>query len=170
MGLIPTEDITKLRPRFKIQTGDSVNEVISRIEHALQDEQARCTGYVHHNYITLAMPIPERHYWSPQLTLTIDTEEEVTTIRGVYGPRPAVWTMFVLFYAILGLAIMILGTVGLSYMMLDKPADILWWVPILSLIFLSLYLVSYFGQKMAHNQTKILHLFFQEHSEIRPLN
>jgi len=162
MSLALEEGITRIRPRFKIQTEVSVNDVISKIENALNGENPQCMGKVHHNYITLTIPTVEQHYWSPQLTLTIDEEDDLTTIRGVYGPRPAVWTMFVMFYAVLGLAIMILGTVGLSYLMLDKPAGILWWIPILSLIFLSLYLVSYFGQKMGRIQMKTLHRFFEE--------
>jgi len=162
MSHTPEENITQVRPRFKIESKHSESEVIEKIKAALGQGDAKCIGTMHHQYATIYIPTEDQHYWSPQLSLTISEEDGVTMIRGVYGPRPAVWTMFVFFYSIIGLAIMVLGTIGLSYMMLDRPAGILWWVPILSLLFLSLYLVSYSGQKLGHKQMGTLHHFFEE--------
>lgn len=166
MNQAPEEHITQVRPRFKIHSEVTAKEIIAKIETALKDDKASCTGKVHHNYITLHIPVADQHYWSPQLTLTLEEEEGVTTIRGMYSPRPAVWTMFVFFYSIIGLAILVVGTLGLSYLMLDKPAFVLWWVPILSILFLSLYLVSFFGQKLGHDQMLTLHHFFENSVEI----
>ena len=166
MSQTPEEQLTQIRPRFKIQTEVSVNDIIAKIESALKTDDSKCVGKVNHNFITLSAPISEQHYWSPQLSLTIDMEDEKTTIRGVYSPRPAVWTMFVFFYSIIGLVILVLGTLGLSYLMLDKSAEVLWWVLALGLLFLTLYLVSYFGQKMGHAQMVTLHQFFEESAGI----
>jgi hypothetical protein len=170
MSQTPEEQLTQVRPRFKIQTEVSVDDVLTKIGDALKADNPKCIGKVNHNFITLNIPIVEQHYWSPQLALTVDTEDDKTTIRGVYSPRPTVWTMFVFFYSIIGLAIMVLGTLGLSYLMLDKPADVFWWVLVLIVVFLSLYMVSYFGQRMGHSQMETLHHFFEESVEVSSLD
>ena len=108
------------------------------------------------------LPVDQQHYWSPRLTISMEETEDGTIIRGLYGPRPAVWTMFVFFYALIALAIMVVGTIGLSRLSLDKPGTVLWWIPVLVVIFLSLYLVSYFGQKWSGDQMVVLHEFFEE--------
>ena len=62
---------------------------------------------------------------------------------------------------LLGVALMIVIMVGLSLRSLGEPAGILWLVPILILVFLSLYLVAYFGQKLGHKQMTSLHRFIE---------
>lgn len=161
MSQAPHEQIAKIRLRFKIETDTPAKEIVSKIDDALKKVDVPCLGKINRNFITLQLPLEEQHYWSPTLTVTLEEYEKVTTIRGLYGPRPTVWTMFVFFYSIIGLATLVIGTVGLSYKMLDKPTTILWWVPILAVIFLTLYLVAYFGQKLGHQQIEKLHTFFE---------
>ena len=111
---------------------------------------------------TITLPEDQRHYWSPQLSLSFEEEQDTTIVRGLFGPRPTVWGLFVFFYSVIGIGILIIATIGLSKLSLDKPADILWWVPVLTLIFLSLYLVSFFGQKVGRKQMITLYRFFEE--------
>ena len=164
MSHAPDENIARIRPRFKIESKENAKTISDKIVIGLNSEGATCIGKVNHNFITLLLPANEQHYWSPQLTITFEEWEGVTTIRGLYGPRPTVWTMFVFFYSIIGLAVLVIGTFGLSQLMLGNSTGILWWMPVLTIVFLSLYLVSYFGQKMGHNQMEILHNFFEKAS------
>jgi len=122
---------------------------------------------VKHGYGNLSLPTVEQHYWSPQLSLTLEKTETGTEIRGLYGPRPAVWTMFVFFYSFLGFAILIISIVGLTNLSLDKSANILWFVPALIIVFLTLYLVSYSGQKLGYKQIETLHEFIEKSTGLR---
>ncbi len=149
----------KVRPRFKMEVHYAVDELRKKLQEGLQQEDAACIGIVNPGYVTLYIPHNDQHYWSPQLNLTFEETEKGCVLRGLYSPRPAVWTMFVFFYAIIALAILFIGVMGLSYQMLDKPATILWLVPVLILIFLSLYLVAFFGQRLGEKQMIILHEF-----------
>lgn len=151
-----------IRPRFEIETEHSVQEVSTKIKEGLKREDAPCKGRIKHGHGAFYLPMEEQHYWSPQLSFTLEELGEGSLLRGVYGPRPGVWTMFVFFYAAIGFITMIILIVGLSYWTLDKPAYILWLVPFLLLIFLSLYLVSHFGQKMGRDQMIILHHFMED--------
>lgn len=152
----------QVRPRFRVETAQSVDEITNKIQLALDQEDTPCKGRLIPGYFTIFIPQKDQHYWSPQLSLTMEETETGTLLRGLYGPRPTVWTMFIFFYSIFGFAVLIITIVGLSYMMLDKPATILWLVPILILVFFSLYLVAYFGKKKGHDQLIILHTFVEK--------
>lgn len=156
----------KVRPRFKIETHYAVAALKKKLQDGLQHHDATCIGIVNPGYVTLYIPRKDQHYWSPQLNLTFEETEKGSVLRGLYSPRPAVWTMFVFFYALIGLGILFIGVLGLSYLMLDKPATILWLVPVLVLIFFSLYLVAHFGQKLGEKQMIILHDFTVQCTEL----
>ena len=152
----------KVRPRFKVETPASIDELVDKIKSALNQEGASCQGGVHVMGGTISLPYEEQHYWSPQLSLSFEKTEHGTIVRGLYGPRPSVWGMFVFFYAIIAIATMIVATIGLSRLTLGGSAGILWFVPLLLLIFLSLYLVSYTGQKVGKKQMITLHRFIEQ--------
>jgi hypothetical protein len=154
--------VTQIRPRFKILTELSPEEIAEKLTLGLSREACPCIGKVSKSYGTLKVPKVEQHYWSPQLNLTIEKTEEGTLVRGLYGPRPTVWSMFVFFYAVIAFAALIVGIIGLSMMTLDKSSAILWLVPVLALIFLSLYHVAYIGKKKGYDQSETIHRFFEE--------
>jgi len=156
----------KVRPRFKIETSYSVEELKKKLQDGLHQEDASCIGIINPGYATIYIPRKDQHYWSPQLNLTFEETEKGSVLRGLYSPRPTVWTMFVFFYSIIGLGVLFIAVMGLSYLMLGKPAAILWWVPVLLLIFLSLYLVAHFGQKLGEEQMIILHEFTVKSTEL----
>lgn len=161
----PTEDHLppyRVRPRFQVVTKDTFEQLEEKVSKALNNGNAPCKGRVNPGYITLYLPTEDQHYWSPQLSITMDEAEEGTLLRGLYGPRPAVWTMFVFFYALLGFAILIIGIIGMANLSLEKSGAVLWLVPLLVIAFLSLYLVAFFGQKASHDQMLTLHQFLEE--------
>jgi hypothetical protein len=151
----------EIRPRFKLNTPYSLQEIIDRISNGIHRPDAPCKARIVHDQIVLFFPSEEQHYWSPQLSLSIEEEEDGSLIRGFYGPRPAVWTMFVFFYSSIAFGILFIIIFGLSYISLGKSPDILWLVPLLLIIFLSLYRVSYQGQKMGADEMETLHRFLE---------
>jgi len=152
----------RIRPRFKEQltlTKESFKEKISKSLEGNED----CVGLISESYCVLKIPNSERHYWSPQLTITIENEEEEEhiTVRGLYGPKPSVWAVFFMGYAALGVLSLFVGVYGLSQMMLEKPAPILWLIPAFGVIALILYLVAQGGQKIGAEQMFRIHHFYE---------
>lgn len=152
----------RIRPRIYVESTLSSQEIIKKIKEELRDEQVLCSGQATARFATICPPEQDQHFWSPQLTITIEEKEEGSVVRGLYGPRPSVWTMFVFFYSIIGFAAMIVAMIGLSYWSLGQSARILWLVPGLIFLFLSLYLVAYTGQKIGHRQMTNLHRFIEK--------
>ncbi len=157
----------RVRPRFRVTSDKSIKEITSDFARSLDQENGPCIGKVREGYVALNVVPDDQHYWSPQLTLSMeDLDDGKTLIRGLYSPRPAVWTLFVFFYSVIGLAVLVIGTLGLSYYTLDKPTTVLWWIPVLTGVFLTLYLVAYFGQKVGHDQMLTIHQFFEDTAEV----
>ena len=51
---------------------------------------------------------------------------------------------------------------GLHEFTLGRPSGILWLVPVLLAVLLSVFLVSYFGQRLGHDQMERLHNFLED--------
>lgn len=151
----------RIRPRFQVESELSVSDLTNKIRRGLEDETS-IKARIIEGFITLYFPSEEQHFWSPQLSLNMYESENGTLLRGIYGPRPAVWTMFVFFYSIIGFAILIIAIFGFSNLSLGNNAHILWLIPVLIVLFLSLFLTSYFGQRLSHNEMIRLHHFVEK--------
>ncbi|MCE7996509.1 MAG: hypothetical protein HEP71_31345 [Roseivirga sp.] len=153
----------RVRPRFNETLSLSQQEFKDNIQGALDSEEG-VTGSVSDTYCVLKIPLEERHYWSPQLTLTLEQEEDENKelqVRGLYGPKPSVWAAFFMSYAAIGILILFIGVIGMSQAMLSKPSPILWAIPVLALVALILYLVAQSGQKVGAEQMFRIHHFYE---------
>jgi hypothetical protein len=159
--------VLEIRPRFQINTNLSMDEIENRINSNLHDPNSNFLGSVQHGYGTLSIPFKEQHFWSPQLTFSMEETEEGTLVRGLFGPRPSVWTMFIFFYAIIGFAIMIVSIIGFSNLSINQSGAILWSLPILIAVFLTIYISAYFGKRLGRDQMIILHRYFEKSSGLR---
>ncbi|NGP77333.1 hypothetical protein G3570_11855 [Balneolaceae bacterium YR4-1] len=152
----------RIRPRIRVESTLSPDQIYENISENLEKYNPKIQGTVLPGYATISPAEANQHYWSPQLTISIELKENGSLIRGLYGPKPHAWTMFVFFYSIIGFTTLIVSMIGLSYWSLGKDASILWFVPALTLLFLSLYLVAYLGQKFGQKQMIYLHHFMEK--------
>jgi hypothetical protein len=150
-----------VRPRFLISTKESIESLELKLKDELKKQNYPCYGSVAYGYAVIKISKKMQHFWSPQLGITMEQEGDETIVRGLYGPKPSVWTMLMFFYSILGFCALILSMVGFTRMSLDKPAEILWWVPVCLLVILVIYFASVNGKRIGKEQLYILHHFFQ---------
>ncbi len=152
----------RIRPRFKEKVVGSAENYVISIKKAL-DQNAEFTGLTSENYCVIKIRPEERHYWSPQLTLTLEElSKDELEVRGLYGPKPSVWAVFFMSYAALGVLALFAGVFGLSQVMLEKPAPILWAIPVMAVIALVLYLSAQAGQKVGAEQMFRIHHFYEQ--------
>jgi hypothetical protein len=152
----------RIRPRFKENLSLTKDAFKDQIDQSLKDAKG-LVGLISESYCVLKIPTEERHYWSPQLTITIEEDEhnDHITVRGLYGPKPSVWAVFFMSYAALGVLALFAGVYGLSLLMLEKPAPILWAVPAFAVIALILYFIAQGGQKIGAEQMFRIHHFYE---------
>lgn len=154
-----------IRPRFKDRYRMPPEEVVRLIQEHMATLDCGCSAIVRKNFIILRIRPDERHFWSPQLHLSFEVDEEdgsFTIIRGLYGPNPTVWAFFTYGYAALGILATFLGMYGFSKYSLGQDHTVLWSLPVLAVLALILYIIAQIGQKIGAEQMFTLHHFFQD--------
>ena len=150
----------EIRPRFQRQYPATAPQVIHRLSEALEHSDGSIQGSVMDHHIVLRIPVEEQHYWSPQLSLTIDDHPQGgALIRGLYGPRPSVWLMFVFLYSSLGAISLFIAITGFSQLSLGMPAPALWALPVAAGIALVLYLFAKAGERLGRAEMHRLRNF-----------
>ncbi len=152
----------RIRPRFKEEIQIEPTQIKEKMKAALSKNKASCHGKIVQNHVILSIPPDQQHYWSPQLSLEFEEKDSGTIIRGLYGPKPAVWTMFVFFYSAIGFFTLMGLIFGLSQMMLKMNPYALWSVPLGGFLILGLFIISKIGQGLSQNQMHQLKAFIDE--------
>lgn len=110
-----------LRPRFTFDLEVTPNEAIKAFEASKNNTEDVVITHVDH-HIFLKIPKHLQHFWSPQLDLEITSfEEGKTTLRGLFGPKPAVWTMFMFFHFAVASLFIAFGIWAYTNASLDTP-------------------------------------------------
>ncbi len=134
-----------LRPRFTVALEHPMDWVFNRFDQVAKAQKDFVVTRVDH-HVFLKIPKHKQHYWSPQLDLEIFSfEEQNCSIRGLFGPKPAVWTLFMFLHFLVGM--LILGFLIWAYTnySLDTPYAVQ-----LTLVGLSIiaWFVLYFSGRM----------------------
>ena len=129
---------------------DSINE---------KKLQRRTTRY----HLILSYPQQHRHFWSPVVDLNIEPRPDKTSlVRVLIGPEPSIWTMFMFFYSIGGLAIMLGIVFGTSQYILGKGSWLFLLIPVGVLIIGFFYFAGLAGKSKAQDQMLELKSFVEE--------
>ena len=153
-----------LRPRFKMDFAESQQELLKRFKNNLEDDNCKYCSKIVDGHIVIDVPIEENHFWSPQLNIEIEKiEDDKTIVKGLFGPKPQVWTLFMFFHfavavAFIGFSVMayVQWTLKIDYMValiLVIGLPILWVV---------MYFLGSIAKKTGHNQMNELHEFMMK--------
>lgn len=155
----------EIRPRFKLHSSIEP-ELLAKIIIEAKENDSTVVGHESNGLCMLKIPINDRHYWSPELTVRIEERED--GIPGSYlsclvGPQQSVWAMFAFIYGAIAMIAVFGGMYGLTQIELGKPSWMVWLFPIGIILLPSIYTLSKIGQKKGRNQ--MLHLIsFLYHS------
>lgn len=150
----------KLRPRFKIDTNLSTDEAEARINALIKTPHNYEIQKVKGHFI-LRIPEQMRHYWSPQMDISIynDDYHETTQVRCLLAPAPAVWTMFVFFYSFFGFGILFGLIIGSSQYTLNKHPWGFWMALGSLIIVIGLFLIAQFGKRISKEEMREMKKF-----------
>lgn len=152
----------RIRPRFRQLRNEKPEIIENTLKKKIEANNDQFTGIFMENHITIRIHPANRHFWSPQLNLSLEIIQEITVIRGLYGPNPTVWAVFFFAYASLGIISLITGMLLLSQYMLGLEVEFWWVIPLCMMAALILYVVAQMGQKIGASQMFDLHHFYEE--------
>jgi hypothetical protein len=144
--------MVEIRPRFREEVTLTVQDIIDRMQQALDDSSHGIEGVIIDHHIVLKFPVADQHYWSPQLSLSLEEQEGGALVRGLFGPRPTVWLMFVFLYSVIGAICLFVAITGFSQLSLGIPAPVLWVLPIGAILASILYFSAKAGERLGKDE------------------
>ena len=160
--LLPLMTDIRLRPRFETRASCSPRQLLAAIKFELDENQSEAAvhGAVFKTSAVLRIPASRRHYWSPELQVGVEPAADNTAVvRGLFGPRPAVWSMFIALYVFVAFSGTMGGMFGLSQLILGQNAFALWSVPAAVVAAILIYFVGRSGRALGSEQMHELRTF-----------
>jgi hypothetical protein len=147
----------EIRPRFQLFISDDPDLCVNRIHQALQTD-GTVSGTIANKLVFLRIPKSVRHYWSPEITVRFEPEENGTgtVIKCLVGPQQTVWVMFTLFYLAIAVSTLFGSLYWLSELYMDKNSPWWWVLPAGIILSATAFVTSKFGHLKGRNET--LHL------------
>lgn len=153
------------RPRFKVFTKASKDVLIQTIKALLEKNKSEFGGYANKEFAMVRLRREKDKYWAPQLQIRWELDEDFPNyivVRGIIGPRPNIWTMFMFFYGLSGALFLTLGTYAFSEYYVTGSSNWIWAVPFAVLLGLGTYLATKIGQNIAKDHLRELNDFVDE--------
>ncbi len=158
---LPEEII--LRPRFELQLDQSSDKLLNLFE----ETATTATEFVikrSDQHVFIKIPKEKQHFWSPQLDIEIlSFEEGKSTLHGLFGPKPSVWTLFMFLH--FGVATLFIGFGIWAYTnaSLDKPYIMqLFMTGLMVLGWFVLYFAGRLGKSAGKKEMHALHHFLMK--------
>ncbi|UMB59886.1 GTP-binding protein [Lutibacter sp. A80] len=153
-----------LRPRFKMNFTESQDVLISRFKKELNGKDCKYCSKIVDGHIVIDVPIDENHFWSPQLNIEIEkNDSEETIVKGLFGPKPQLWTLFMFFH--FAMAVAFIGFSIMAYVQWTLKEDYstaLIVVVALPILWVTMYVLGRIGRRKGHKQMDELYKFMMK--------
>ena len=150
-----------LKPRFKIERNESKDIIIEKFKKEFSSDNCiYCTKIIDH-HIVIDVPKDEDHFWSPQLHIEVESNEENKTIvKGLFGPKPQVWTFFMFIHFAVAVAFIVFFVVAYTRWNLKQDYSFALSMCIaMPVLWIILYILGQLGKKKGYKQMVQLDTF-----------
>jgi hypothetical protein len=147
-----------LKPRFKLRFKESEQEILTEFKENLALPECPYTSKIVNQHIVIDVPENEEHFWSPQLYVEIEREDDLTIVKGILGPKPKIWTFFMFLHFIVAILFFVFFVIAYSRWSLDQEYTFsLIMCVLMPVVWVGLYLFGQLGKKFGHDQMVGLH-------------
>lgn len=153
------------RPRFKVYTKATKEDLIILIKKHLELNKKILGGYANQEFAMVRLREDKGKYWVPQLQIRWEEDDEhpkFIVVRGVIGPKPNIWTMFMFIYGFSGALILTLGTFSISEFYVKGESIWIWTIPFALFLALGTYTAAKIGQKIAKYHLETINDFINQ--------
>ncbi|MEE9348701.1 MAG: GTP-binding protein [Flavobacteriaceae bacterium] len=160
------EEINKilLKPRFKMTYDESQEVILNKFKANLSNTDCKYCSKISDNHVFMDVPKVDAHFWSPQLAVeVVKGDNGKTIVKGILGPKPQVWTLFMFFHFAMALAFIVFSVLFYVKWSLEKPAAFYkFMILALPVLWVIMYFVGQWGKKLAYKQMVELDDFLME--------
>ena len=153
-----------LRPRFKMNFEESHQNLIEKFKYISKNKTSKFGILISDGHVIIDIPMEENYFWSPQLNIEIERiEENRSLVKGLFGPKPQVWTLFMFIH--FAMAVAFVGFSIAAYVQWTLNGDYkaaLIVTLVLPILWIVMYFLGRIGKKTGHKQMDELHEFMME--------
>lgn len=153
------------RPRFKVYTKATKEQLIDVIKKNLEKNTKIVGGYANKEFAMVRLRKDKEKFWAPQLQIRWEKDEDnkkVTVVRGIIGPRPNVWTLFMFCYGLSGALLITLGTFAVSEYYVKGESIWIWSIPFAFCLGFGTYIASKIGQRISKDHLHVIYNFVDD--------
>ncbi|MXV37087.1 hypothetical protein GO491_00130 [Flavobacteriaceae bacterium Ap0902] len=153
------------RPRFKIKTNISQEEFNRRLERQFRMQNKALGGYIGKEMSVIRVRKDKEKFWSPQLQIRTEKDEDnrdLIIVRGLFGPKPTIWTFFMFLYILGGTILSFFAMIWVVKSQIEVETDLDIWAWIGLMLLVCTYVASRTGQSLAKEQINILKTFMEK--------
>ena len=152
-----------LKPRFKIEKQEKADAIIEKFKNVFAQGGNNYSGKIVDHHIIIDVPKDDEHFWSPQLHIEVeDGENGGTQIKGLYGPKPQIWSLFMFIHFGVALAFMVFLVLAYSRWSLEQDYSFaLMMCFIMPVLWFVLYFIGRLGRKKGAEQIHQIDAFLK---------
>ncbi len=157
------DDQLPLRYRFEKVVTKSYDDILSSCEQLKETVEPDYKIKISGHHIWLHIGMLHREKYSPHLHLEIEKMEDGnTSVRGLYGPDPVLWTMFMFLHFVVAGIFVIFSMIAFSKWSLNQSFgfDLLVMFAMVNSWFL-LYFIARLNRKKGLNQARELEILME---------
>tara|TARA_R110002050_G_scaffold75052_3_gene160897 strand:+ start:4373 stop:4891 length:519 start_codon:yes stop_codon:yes gene_type:complete len=164
--VLPNEII--LRPRFQINLKGPAKSILQLFQN---EDTPPFVVKISDHHVFIKFNKAESHFWSPQLQIeVVDREEGGSTIYGLFGPNPTLWTFFMFVHFGVATLFIIFGVWAYSNNALGKETDLqIGLMALMVIVWIVLYVFGRIGKRKGKPQMHQLHEFMLRHAKVESL-
>lgn len=159
-----------LRPRFKLEIDQNNENALETFEKSKKEQKDFVVSRID-NHVFIRIPKNKQHFWSPQLHLEIEEiDDKKSELKGLFGPKPSVWTMFMFFHFAVIVLFVVVGAWAYSNWSLKLDYGLqLGVMAALIAIWVFLYFAGRMGKEKGKEEMKQLCGFLEDTLDLREI-
>ena len=159
-----------LRPRFKLELNQNNVKALKTFEETKESQKSFIVSRVD-NHVFIRIPNNKQHFLSPQLHLEIEEiDGKKSELKGLFGPKPSVWTMFMFFHFAVIVLFVVVGSWAYSNWSLKTDYGLQLAIMVgLVIIWVFLYFAVRMGKEKGKEEMKQLCGFLEDTLDLREI-
>ena len=153
-----------LKPRFRFDLNESKDVIVDKFKKEFQLKSTKFRGKVVGDHVIIDIAKENEHLWSPQLQLELEeVSKNQTLVKGLFGPKPQLWTLFMFIHFGVALAFAVFATIFYTDWSLGQDYTFsLFMVVAMPILWISFYFFGRWGKKKGHQQIVELDSFMRK--------
>ena len=142
-----------LQPRFRKELTEDKAVILKKFADCFAKKEHKFRTKLSDGHFIIDVPKEEDTFWSPQLQVEIVEEDDKTILKGLFGPKPQVWTMFMFFHFAVALAFIVFLVMAYVQYSLKQDYQFAMYMCIaMPIIWILFYVFGQLGKKKGYSQ------------------